>query len=202
MAKPYYATRENRYLGLPLGFGFLGASYVLSAVAHIMPFSVTALTWLQLLARPFAFLFLTFTYYFSKKPSKNTRILYDTMLSLLLVTLTVLVVLVFVAPQFNMSNYRIVAIYVRVTDLACLVYISVHTLRSHLESKDPSNTILTPIAFMLLGVSQYSILSWAIDGGLFAFWGGIVLRLISLTIFLVISYRIFYLRHAGTRYEN
>jgi hypothetical protein len=194
MAKPFIATRENRYLGLPLGFGFLGASYVLSAIAHIVPFSVTAFTWLQLLARPFAFLFLTFTYYFSKKPSKNTRIVWDAILSILLVALTVLVILIFVAPQLNLSNYRVVGIYVRIIDLACLVYISIHTLRSHIESKEPSSTILTPIAFMLLAVSQFSILSWAIDGGLFAFWGGILVRLIGLGIFLVISIRIFYSR--------
>jgi hypothetical protein len=198
MAKPFYATRENRYLGLPLGFGFLGASYALSAIAHITPFSVTALTWLQLLARPFAFLFLTFTYYFSKKPTKNSRIIWDIILSILLVTLTVLAILTFVAPQFNISNYRVVGIYVRIIDIVCLVYISVHTLRSHLESKDPSNTILTPIAFMLLGVSQYSILAWAVDGGMFAFYGGIIIRLTSLVIFLVIAYRIFY-RQEGSR---
>ena len=202
MAKPYYATRENRYIGLPLGFAFLGASYALSAIAHVAPFSVTALTWLQLLARPFAFLFLTFTYYFSKKPSKNTRIIWDVILSVLLVTLTVLAISIFVAPQFNLSNYRIVGVYVRIIDLACLIYISIHTLRSHLGSKDPSNTILTPIAFMLLAVSQYSILSWAVDGGLFAFWGGILIRLISLSIFLVIAIPIFFSRKVGGRHED
>jgi hypothetical protein len=202
MAKPYYATRENRYLGLPLGFGFLGASYTLSAIAHVAPFSVTTLTWLQLLARPFAFLFLTFTYYFSKKPSKNTRLIWDAILSILLVTLTVLAILIFVAPQFSLSNYRVVAIYVRLLDIVCLAYISVHTLRSHLKSKIPPNTILTPIAFMLLAVSQYSILAWAVDGSLFAFWGGIIIRLISLTIFLVIAYRIFYRHHGGVVDEN
>jgi hypothetical protein len=198
MVKPYYATRENRYLGLPLGFAFLGVSYALSAISHISPFSVTPLTWIQLLARPFAFLFITFTYFFSKRPSKNTRILWDTILSILLVTLTVLAILIFVAPQFNLSNYRVVGIYVRIVDIACLVYVSIHTLKSNLGSKTPSNTILTPIAFMLLAVSQYSVLAWAIDGGLFAFWGGIVIRLISLSIFLGISFRIFYSRNEGS----
>lgn len=202
MAKPFYATRENRYLGLPLGFGFLGVSYVLSAIAHIVPFSVTALTWLQLLARPFAFLFLTFTYYFSKKPSKNTRIIWDVILSILLVAVTVLAILAFVTPQFNLSNYRVVGIYVRIIDLACLIYISIHTLRSHLSSKEPSSTVLTPIAFMLLAVSQYLILTWAVDGGLFAFWSGIIVRLTGLGIFLVISIRIFYSRKGGRSHED
>ena len=92
MAKPYYATRENRYLGLPLGFGFLGVTYVLSSIARFSPFSVNTLFWVQLLARPFAFLFLAFTYYFSKKLSKKTQILYNIILSVLFIALTALVI--------------------------------------------------------------------------------------------------------------
>lgn len=195
MAKPYYATRENRYLGLPLGFGFLGVTYVLSSIARFSPFSVNTLFWVQLLARPFAFLFLAFTYYFSKKLSKKTQILYNIILSVLFIALTALVISIFVAPQFNLSNYRVVGTYIRALDLVCLVYISIHTLRSHLESKDPANTVLAPIAFMLLGVSQYSVLTWAIDGSLFAFYGGIVIRHMSLIIFLFISLKVRYGHH-------
>jgi hypothetical protein len=33
MIKPYRLTREGRYLGLPLGFSFLGVSYFLGAIA-------------------------------------------------------------------------------------------------------------------------------------------------------------------------
>lgn len=198
MAKPFYATRENRYLGLPLGFGFLGVSYLLSAIAHISPlFSVNTLYWLQLLARPFAFLFITFTYYFSKKPSKNTRILWDVILSILFVTLTVLLVLIFVAPQFDLSNYRVVAIYVRGIDLVCLLYVTLHTLTSHLANR-ASIRVLTPIAFTLLGIAQFSVLIWAIDGVIFAFYSGIILRIVSLVIFLVISVRTFYSRQEGS----
>jgi hypothetical protein len=37
MIKPYGLTREERYLGLPLGFAFLGVSEVLLAIGIITP---------------------------------------------------------------------------------------------------------------------------------------------------------------------
>jgi hypothetical protein len=191
LIKPYQATREGRYLGLPIGFGFLGLSYLLAAFSHSYAhFSVNSLTWLQLLARPFAFAFLTFTYYFSKKPSKNTRLLWDTTLSVLIVALTSAFILIFVAPQFALSNYRFLSICIRIFDIVCLLYISVHTLKSHLEAKD-SKTVYTPFGYIFLGISQYSLFIWAIEGGDFAFYGGLVLRWIGLIIFLLVSYRTF-----------
>jgi len=195
LVKPYRVTGESRYFGLPLGFSFLGISYLLAAFSHgYAHFSVNPLTWLQLLARPFAFAFLAFTYYFSKKPAKNTRLLWDIMLSALIVALTSAFILIFVAPQFALSNYRFLAICIRIFDIICLLYICIHTLRSHLEAHD-SKTIFTPFGYILLEISQYSVLIWAIDGSDFAFYGGLVLRWIGLIIFLLISYRTFYSSH-------
>src|SRR4030042_1572170 len=78
MIKPYRLTGEGRYLGLPLGFTFLGISYILGAIALSGLFSsYSELAWLPLLGRTFAFSFLVVTYYFSKKPAKNSRILWD-----------------------------------------------------------------------------------------------------------------------------
>ena len=38
MIKPYRFTREGRYIGLPLAFGLLGASYFFSAITYAAPF--------------------------------------------------------------------------------------------------------------------------------------------------------------------
>ena len=190
--KPYLATREGRYLGLPLGFGFLGASYMLAAFAHVYPtFSVNTLAWVQLLARPFAFVFLAFTYYFSKKDSKNTQVIWDVTLSVLIVILTSSSILFFVAPNFALGNYWVLSIYTRIFNIVCLVYIIIHTLRSHLEAQD-SKIILTPFGYIFIAIGQYSVLIWSIDGGDVAFYGGLVLRWIGLILFLLIAYRSFY----------
>ena len=61
MIKPYSLTKEGRYLGLPLGFTFLGASYVISALAYTELYHFSDFLWIQLLARTFAFVFLAVT---------------------------------------------------------------------------------------------------------------------------------------------
>jgi hypothetical protein len=183
------ATREGRYLGLPLGFGFLGVSYALSSIAHASSvFPVNEMYWIQLLTRPFAFAFLTFTYYFSKK-SSNKRHLWDITLSIIIVALTAVFIYSFVAPQFALSNYRVLGIFTRG---ACLIYISINTLRSNLESHN-SKTILTPLGFFFLAISQYALLAWSIEGdGDFTFYSAIVIRFIGLLMFLAIAYQTFY----------
>ena len=197
LIKPYLTTREGRYLGLPLGFGILGVTYLLSAITHFIPiytssptFVVNELSWLQLLARPFAFAFLVFTYYFSNKSSK-ARLPWNITLSVLIVALTSLVVLFFVVPQSALGSYRTIGVYARVFCLICLIYISAHTLRSHLQAQN-SKTILTPFGFIFLAISQYSVMIWAYEGGDLAFYSGLVIRWIGLGIFLLVAYRSFY----------
>lgn len=195
LIKPYKATGERRYLGLPLGFGFLGLSYALAGFAHSYPtFSVDPLAWFQLLFKPFAFAFLAFTYYFSKKSAKTTQLMWDITLSVLIVALTSMIVLLFVAPSFTLSNYRIVSIYTWSFNIVCLLYITIHTIRSHLAAKD-SNTILTPFGYILLGIGQYSLLIWSVDGATLAFYGDLALRWTGLVLFLLIAYRTFYGSH-------
>ena len=181
-------------MGLPLGFGFLAASYAFSAFAHSYPtFSINPLAWFQLLSRPFAFAFLAFTYYFAKKTSTNTRLIWDATLSGMIVVLTTLFILFLVAPKLALDNYRLLSIYARVFDIVCLIYITTHTIRSHLVSQD-SKTILTPFGYMLLGIGQYSLLIWNIGdmNNKFPFYGGLALRWIGLVLFLIIAYRTFY----------
>ena len=196
LIKPYKVTREVRHLGLPIGFGFLCVSYAVSAFTHLYPlaaFSSLPLAWFQLLLRPFSILFLAFTYYFSKKSSKNSRLMGDVTLSAIIVALTSMVIFFFVAPQFAIGNYRVLSIYVRIFNIVCLLYITIHTLRSHLAAQD-SKTILTPFGYLFLLIGQYSLLIW--DTGdvtnEFPFYGGLLLRWIGLVLFLLIAYRTFY----------
>jgi hypothetical protein len=191
MIKPYKLTGEGRYLGLPLGFGFLGVSYILGALTFSeIILSFRQLAYLQLFARTFAYCFLVVTYYFSKKSLKNSRIKWNITLSLLIVALAALIVSSIFIPEFAANSYQATQVYVRVFNIICLLYISIHTLRSHIEKPDPT-TIWVPFGFILLGISQYSLLIWAIDGSIFAFNGALVLRLMGLTIFLLVSYLAF-----------
>ena len=195
MLKPFRLTGETRYLGLPLGFGFLGASFAFSALSFspIVDFASTA--WLQLFVRPFAFLFLAVTYFFSKS-EKKPKLLWNSTLGMLVAILTVLILLAIFSPQSLGSDYHFARLFVRVFNLICLFYITIHALKSHIEKPDPT-TLMIPLGFVLLGIGQYSLLIWAVDESIFAFFSGLAFRLVGLVVFLFVSYKTFYSSEKG-----
>ncbi len=190
MIKPYGLTRETRYLGLPLGFGFLGLSYAFSAFSYSSLIDFASYGWIQLFVRGFAFLFLAVTYYFSKS-EKHPKTLWNMTLGLFATIFAVAVLLVMVTPQIVMSDYELAQAIVRGFSLVCLLYISIHALKSHVEQSAPT-TLLAPFGYILLGIGQYSLIIWAIDSSYLAFFGGLGLRLAGLAVFLLVSYKAFY----------
>jgi hypothetical protein len=190
MLKPFRLTGETRYLGLPLGFGFLGVSYAFSALSFSPLFGFASTGWVQLFVRGFAFLFLAVTYYFSKS-AEEPKLLWNMTLGLLAAILTILILLAIISPQFPWPDYQPAQMYVRVFDLICLSYISIHALKSHMEQPDPT-TLMIPLGYILLGIGQYSLLVWAVDHSIFAFFGALALRLAGLGVFLFVSFRTFY----------
>ena len=195
MIKPFRLTGETRYIGLPLGFGFLGISYAFSALSYSPLFDFADVRVAQLFVRAFASLFLVMTYYFSKA-AKKPRLLWNTTLGVLAAIFTVLIILGIIAPQSLWPDYRLAHIFVRGFGLICFVYISIHSLKHHTEKSDPT-TLMTPLGYILLGIGQYSALIWAIDRSFFALFGGLALRLAGLAIFLFVSYRTFYNSEKG-----
>jgi hypothetical protein len=190
MIKPYSLTREGRYIGLPLGFAFLGVSYVIAAFAYSELYYFSELLWIQLLTRTFAFVFLAVTYYFSNKPAKNTRLIWDITFSLLIIGLVTLFLVIFIFPQFASNDYNASQMYIRIFNVICLSYIAIHTLRTHIRNPDPT-TIWVPLGFILLAISQYSLLFWYTDNSLAAFTGSLTLRIMALAVFLAVAYRSF-----------
>lgn len=192
MIKPYTVTREGRYIGLPLGFGFLGASYVLSAIAYAQPdFTDSGIKWFQLLFRAFSFVFLAVAYYFSKKPSKNTRLVWDITFSALIVGLLSLMLLEFIAPQIPVRSYETWSTAVRVLNIFCISYILIHCYREHKREPD-TLSILIMAGYAFLAFNQALCIVWSIYADYTAFWGALVLRLVGLAVFLIATYRTFY----------
>jgi hypothetical protein len=192
MTKPYRFTRRGRYVGLPLAFGLLGASYFFSAITYAQPFFLSDdLLWVQLIARTFSFVFLAATYYFSKKASENSRLLWNVAFSLIVVAIISTVIGIIFMPQFNFDNYRIASSYLRIFIIISLTYVIISTVRSHLAKPD-SISLLTPLGYILLAISQYSLIIWATDASMVAWWGALALRLSGLAIFLFVAYLTFY----------
>jgi hypothetical protein len=195
MIKPYIATREARYIGLPLGFGFLAVSYVISAIAILQPYYFNSqFSWfqpLEITIRTFAFTFLAVNYYFSKKPTKNMRIFWDLTLSILIISVIIIVLTQFIIPQSSLSVLQTINIPLRGFILFCITYICIHCIREYNKAPDPIS-ILIPFAYVLFGISQYSHLIGFVERGEFELWGGLTLRLMALAVFLFVTYRTFY----------
>jgi hypothetical protein len=195
MIKPYEITGENRYLGLPLGFGFLGATYVLSAFTYYMEsqmpiMSLLKIFYIQLIARTFAFFFIAITYYFSKKPTEKSRLIWKTTLTLLF-TLLITSFLVVSIPNVTLDSYRITRNIFRVTNIIIILYICIHTFRSHIKKPDPK-TIWIPLGYVILLVSQYSVFFYQLDGSYSALFATLILRLVFLSVFLIVTFGVFY----------
>jgi len=91
--------------------------------------------------RAFAFLFLLLTYLLSKQ---MRNLFWNALLRLLLIIFVLLIILTAISPQVLWPSYNVAQVYVRVFILFCLFYISIHTLKSHLEKPDPT-TVMIPL---------------------------------------------------------
>ncbi len=190
MIKPYQVTGESRYLGLPLGFGFLGATYALSAFVYFQPhFFGRGTIYFQLVVRTLAFAFLCVTYYFSRK-SGGSRRLWNTTLALL-ITAVLVSFLLLIIPDIALPSYQLTSTFTRGLNLIFIVYLCAHTLRSHLEKPDPE-TLWIPLGYILFGISQYSLIIYAIDNSMSAWWGALAIRWAGLALFFFVSYESFY----------
>jgi len=189
MIKPYQVTREGRYIGLPLGFSFLGISYAISAITYSGFANYNEIIWrFQLILRAFSFVFLAVAYYFSKKPTKNTHYIWKIVFSGLLIILATSVLLSVITPYTPRNNY--LDFSVRIVSFICIAYIFIHCLREKTIAQDPyAKWVL--VAYALLGLSQYSIIVWIADFSYFAFWGSLIFRLTSLVVLLAVTYKIF-----------
>ena len=190
MLKPYQLTRETRYLGLPLGFGFLGVTSALAAFFFYQPFLLGRGTmYVQLVLRTFAFIFLITTYYFSRKNTNNKSLWNATLVILIVACLTLF--LLVIIPDIALPSYQAASMFTRIINITLIAYICAHTLRSHIKAPDPE-TVWTPLGFLLLGISQYSLIVWALDESYSAFFGALAIRWAGLAVFLAVAIRAFY----------
>ncbi|HSV50446.1 MAG TPA: hypothetical protein VLH35_09015 [Candidatus Acidoferrales bacterium] len=201
MTKPYRVTGESRYLGLPLGFGFLGLSHLFSAYTFFAPPAYRdEVVWFQLSARSFAFAFLALTYYFSKKPSKNSRLWWNITLSVLVVALLMCFILAGISSQLASTAYRAGEIYARLFNVICLTYISIHIVRVYLKKHEPRKGRIA-LGFIQFAISQALLIIWAAYVNYTAFWVAMALLLSGLCFIVVVSYQAFYRPKKEQGYE-
>ena len=192
MIRPYRVTREARYLGLPLGFAFLGVSYIFMGLAYYFEsfLFVEEIKWLQLFTQAYAFAFLAVTYYFSKS-SKHKNIRWNLTYAGLVFVAVISYLIIFEPPMLELPSYKTVDEYFRLFNILCLSYIFVHTLRNHLSKPDPK-TFWIPLSYLLLAFGQYSSLIWSLETVLVANVGAHILRIAGLLVFVFVVYQTFF----------
>jgi hypothetical protein len=194
MFKPYWLTREGRYLGLPVGFAFLGIAEAMLAVGVVQ--LAGELRLLSLLTRTFAYVFMAATYYFSKDSAKNSRLLWSITFGLIIVAVATLAILILRGFQFGLYLNPSLSVILRLLALFCISYICIDTIRKHIHSPEAS-TLWIPLGFIFLGISQYSMIIWAADANYiqgYAFVGALVARFTGLGLFIAVSYLSFHKR--------
>jgi hypothetical protein len=193
MVKPYLSIGDARYVGLPFGFAFLGASYFFMAVAFYLSPSHFAeeIKWTGLLLEIYAFVFLAMTYYVSGRLFKrSTRLAWQLLFSGLILAMIISFLIVFVPPTLTLPTYKDADRYMSVLEIILASYLVFYTLRSHIARPDPK-TIWAPIGYIMLAFAEYSSLIWSLDSSFSAFIGNYLIRIGGLLVFVYVSYRVF-----------
>lgn len=197
MTKPYRYTGERKYIGLPLAFSFLGASFAMGGTLYFEPqIFIVVIRWFQLFTQSYAFAFLAVTYYFSKKGKEATKLWLGILYATIFSVITISLIIIFVPTVSALPSFNIVDESMRIFNIVCLSYIAVHTLRGYVSRPDPK-TIWIPFGFLLIDFSQYSFLIWSLDASFVAFIGAHFLRLAALLVFIIVTYQTFYASHGG-----
>jgi hypothetical protein len=191
--RTYRLLRSSYLLGLPVGFSFLAASYVLLGFFLILERSEAGadfLLWLRLIMQTYGFAFIAFSYHFSMKTERATKH-YLAVISLVSVVsvLFVLGALVVSPPFLEFPNAYITDEFFRVANLVFLAYTVYRVVKQvALSSKVMSGLLWAPLAFSIYWVGQYSLLIWGLDGSQTAFVGAHIARLVALVLLIYVFY--------------
>jgi hypothetical protein len=189
--KSYSFSGFGYLLGLPVGFAFLGASYLfeLASVAFQSdPTLHPAFFWIQMLLQAEAFALIALSYYYKTAAGERgrhvSRDLLIAVIPLLMIGIPFLIpTSVLVAePYFNYADIADLSFYMRLVNLIVLGYIFRSALISLIRSANIKN-LYVPAAFALLALEQYSLIMAYFDNSAAAFIGSLVARGTGLLLF-------------------
>jgi hypothetical protein len=194
-AKAYRTVHSTHLLGLPLGFSFLASSYFFLGISMLHETSNVAISesflWLRIVTQSFGFVFVAFTYYFSSKDERTSKnlLLVISFVSAVSVSL-IMVGAAISAPFLGISSVQDFDVILGAVNLVFVGYVIYHLSKGLklLFKEETPGVMWTPFAFILLWLSQYSLLIWAIDDSQTAFAFAHAARLASLILFIYIYY--------------
>lgn len=185
-------------LGLPVGFAFLGASYLFelsSVLFQSDPILHPAFFWIQMLLQAEAFALIALSYYYRNSAGERKRHVTSniaiTFIPLLMIAIPFLIpTSVLVAqPYFNYAGFADLSFYMRIFNIAVIGYIFKSTIVSLVRAANV-RMLYVPAAFALLWLEQYSLVIAYFDNSVVAFIGSALARLAGLVAFAYIMHSI------------
>jgi hypothetical protein len=191
MVKSFTVMQRDYLLGFPIGFSFLAVSYLALGASLIVPAVEQTARWAYLFLQTYGYAFLAGTYVLKWMGVRKAA---QWLFSILIITLVV-VLLVIIPPFLILPPYQIAAQAFRVTDiimLACIILGLSEVLRA--EPLEFSRLVFA--GFIFLGISQYSLLLWVLDGGFWSFALAQLLRLLGLVALALVMVRLFRMKRS------
>jgi hypothetical protein len=185
-------------LGLPVGFVFLGTSFVFefgSLMYRSDPLLYPALFWIQLTLQSEAFALIALSYYYKNADGDQLgrkvkpRDVLVTALPLVMVAIPFIVPTsaLVSGPYFNYPDLADLSFYMRIFNIAVLGYIFKSTIAALIKSAN-IKLLYVPAAFALLWLEQYSLVIAYFDNSATALVGSAVARIAGLTVFAYVMH--------------
>jgi hypothetical protein len=198
--KSYRFSGFGYLLGLPVGFAFLGASFIFEASSLMYrtdPLLYPALFWIQMSLQSEAFALIALSYYYKNSDggqstkSVRPRDVLVIMLPLAMVGIPFLVPTFTLAtePYFNYSGLADLSFFMRIFNIAVIGYIFKSTIASLVKAANVK-LLYVPAAFALLALEQYSLVLAYFDNSAGAFIGSLAARTAGLALFAYIMHSV------------
>jgi hypothetical protein len=198
--KSYAFSGFGYLLGLPVGFAFLGASFLFemsSLMYRADPLLYPAFFWIQMSLQSEALALIALSYYYKNSDAGESgrkvraRDVLVTTLPLVMVAIPFLVPIFSLVnqPYFNYAGLADLSFYMRIFNMAVIGYIFKSTIASLVRAANVK-LLYVPAAFALLWLEQYSLVLAYFDNSVGAFIGSAAARIAGLALFAYIMHSV------------
>lgn len=198
--KSYAFSGFGYLLGLPVGFAFLGASFLFemsSLMYRADPLLYPAFFWIQMSLQSEALALIALSYYYKNADASGSgrkvraRDVMVTALPLAMVAIPFLVPTFSLVnqPYFNYAGLADLSFYMRIFNMVVIGYIFKSTIASLIRAAN-IKLLYVPAAFALLGMEQYSLVLAYFDNSVIAFIGSVAARIAGLALFAYIMHSV------------
>jgi len=198
--KSYRFSGFGYLLALPVGFAFLGASFLFemtSLMYRADPVLHPALFWIQMSLQSEAFALVALSYYYKNSDGKSpawpvrARDVLATALPMAMVAIPFIVPTAALVsePYFNYPDLADLSLYMRLFNIAVVGYIFKSTVVSLVKAAN-IKMLYVPAAFALLWLEQYSLVIAYFDNSVVAVIGSALARIAGLALFAYVMHSV------------